>query len=357
MCIRDSVMIREVRIHDSNTLTEGERRALVAPYEGRTLSFKELQTLKKDIYAYYVARGYIFARVFLPTQTVTDGDVDFYVRECNIARITLLGGERVRKSRRVMAWIKRLRDAKKEKEFMRILKLMQKASGFKVVAAAVPLKDNPTQLELRIQIKEDRYQGSLGVSNALLRPEVGPYVGSAGVEFRNLCMQNEKIEADVQVAYPPRELFSVSGSLGVPIGTDGFEFLGGVSVSISEPSIVPDGEPAKHSGQVSRRFRFKGAAVYPIYLGSNLEVGTELGLYKYGSNLDTYLPSMDIKDRRFPEAEQSTRYGWGRLKLRLKGSTGPLTHVLLVSGTYQPCLLYTSPSPRDRTRSRMPSSA
>ena len=25
--------------------------------------------------------------------------------------------------------------------------------------------------------------------------------------------------------------------------------------------------------------------------------------------------------------------------------------------TYQPCLLYTSPSPRDRTRSRMPSSA
>ena len=24
---------------------------------------------------------------------------------------------------------------------------------------------------------------------------------------------------------------------------------------------------------------------------------------------------------------------------------------------YQPCLLYTSPSPRDRTRSRMPSSA
>ena len=26
-------------------------------------------------------------------------------------------------------------------------------------------------------------------------------------------------------------------------------------------------------------------------------------------------------------------------------------------GTYKPCLLYTSPSPRDRTRSRMPSSA
>ena len=27
------------------------------------------------------------------------------------------------------------------------------------------------------------------------------------------------------------------------------------------------------------------------------------------------------------------------------------------NGNYAPCLLYTSPSPRDRTRSRMPSSA
>ena len=31
--------------------------------------------------------------------------------------------------------------------------------------------------------------------------------------------------------------------------------------------------------------------------------------------------------------------------------------ILLDCGLYQGCLLYTSPSPRDRTRSRMPSSA
>ena len=29
----------------------------------------------------------------------------------------------------------------------------------------------------------------------------------------------------------------------------------------------------------------------------------------------------------------------------------------IVDGKYQPCLLYTSPSPRDRQKSRMPSSA
>ena len=39
---------------------------------------------------------------------------------------------------------------------------------------------------------------------------------------------------------------------------------------------------------------------------------------------------------------------------------GPMTAIaLMIPITYgfEPCLLYTSPSPRDRTRSRMPSSA
>ena len=35
----------------------------------------------------------------------------------------------------------------------------------------------------------------------------------------------------------------------------------------------------------------------------------------------------------------------------------PLLEEGILSGQYGTCLLYTSPSPRDRTRSRMPSSA
>ena len=34
-----------------------------------------------------------------------------------------------------------------------------------------------------------------------------------------------------------------------------------------------------------------------------------------------------------------------------------ISDILEEDGTYNICLLYTSPSPRDRTRSRMPSSA
>ena len=54
------------------------------------------------------------------------------------------------------------------------------------------------------------------------------------------------------------------------------------------------------------------------------------------------------------ESRTETKYDsskWGKerdLRIRIQKE---------VSEKYDPCLLYTSPSPRDRTRSRMPSSA
>ena len=47
----------------------------------------------------------------------------------------------------------------------------------------------------------------------------------------------------------------------------------------------------------------------------------------------------------------------GDEKHLIEKSTGKLLHVAKQDGRFWICLLYTSPSPRDRTRSRMPSSA
>ena len=52
----------------------------------------------------------------------------------------------------------------------------------------------------------------------------------------------------------------------------------------------------------------------------------------------------------FPEGEEPTNRDW----MRIWSMTKLVTSVLALDAI---CLLYTSPSPRDRTRSRMPSSA
>ena len=53
-----------------------------------------------------------------------------------------------------------------------------------------------------------------------------------------------------------------------------------------------------------------------------------------------------------PSSGLADTYGWG-LPAFARGEWW----TLLVGAFIAPCLLYTSPSPRDRTRSRMPSSA
>ena len=61
------------------------------------------------------------------------------------------------------------------------------------------------------------------------------------------------------------------------------------------------------------------------------------------TQLDSVLRPSSLERREFPEAVT-----------KLEESLKPLKGV---KANAQSCLLYTSPSPRDRTRSRMPSSA
>ena len=57
------------------------------------------------------------------------------------------------------------------------------------------------------------------------------------------------------------------------------------------------------------------------------------------------------EEELFASAKLSARRAWGLTGCALALATLGLGHSLYT------CLLYTSPSPRDRTRSRMPSSA
>ena len=69
-------------------------------------------------------------------------------------------------------------------------------------------------------------------------------------------------------------------------------------------------------------------------------------------NLDQLASSENHSDR--PEVIEAHRTGSGISK---RYSMTLRTEMLYLAVPFQGCLLYTSPSPRDRTRSRMPSSA
>ena len=67
---------------------------------------------------------------------------------------------------------------------------------------------------------------------------------------------------------------------------------------------------------------------------------------------------INIKEKSDVPADASlpTKYGIFRIRVFHEEETG-LDHVALTLGDMNSCLLYTSPSPRDISGSRMPSSA
>ena len=74
------------------------------------------------------------------------------------------------------------------------------------------------------------------------------------------------------------------------------------------------------------------------------------GKGKASGVLDYLLKEKGVKGALVPRAHAKVLYGDPVLTEQLINTTSHKTK-------YKSCLLYTSPSPRDRTRSRMPSSA
>ena len=94
----------------------------------------------------------------------------------------------------------------------------------------------------------------------------------------------------------------------------------------------------------------------PIFIQTVTEFFSSIGPYleKIGSTEADY----DRLERLLvPERIISFRVTWEDDAGNLKHNTGYRVQFNSVRGPYKGCLLYTSPSPRDRTRSRMPSSA
>ena len=68
---------------------------------------------------------------------------------------------------------------------------------------------------------------------------------------------------------------------------------------------------------------------------------------------DQHLWQIFNEDNREPRTELELKNTWSEIHPSFTGRV----HKSILEEALSPCLLYTSPSPRDRTRSRMPSSA
>lgn len=84
--------IKEIVLTGANTLPESEKAALVAPFLGQCLNVGDFEKLLSRVTAWYINRGYVTTRVYVPQQDLSKGRLELLVLEGTVEKINVLDG-------------------------------------------------------------------------------------------------------------------------------------------------------------------------------------------------------------------------------------------------------------------------
>lgn len=86
--------IKEIVITGAPNLPESKRAEIVAPFVGRCLAVGDFEKLLSAVTAYYVQRGLITTRVYVPQQDLSKGRLELLVVEGTVEKILIQDGDK-----------------------------------------------------------------------------------------------------------------------------------------------------------------------------------------------------------------------------------------------------------------------
>ncbi len=88
-----SVFVRKIVVTGSTVFTPEDIARLTAPYENRSVTMQDLESLRRALTLLYVNKGYINSGAVIPDQTVVDGVVTMRIIEGKLTSITVEGNK------------------------------------------------------------------------------------------------------------------------------------------------------------------------------------------------------------------------------------------------------------------------
>jgi hemolysin activation/secretion protein len=86
--------MRRIVINGAANMSQAAQEKVTAPYLGKCLGVAEIEKLLSEITGYYIGRGFITTRVYLPSQDLTTGTLELLVLEGVLEKIMINDGER-----------------------------------------------------------------------------------------------------------------------------------------------------------------------------------------------------------------------------------------------------------------------
>lgn len=202
--------------------------ALTAPYVGKTPSLADLNQLARDLTALYAARGYGFAFVYVPEQTVAAGAVRLQAVETRLGKVEVRveGRGLFQRQNQIRAMVERriaaLGDDRplRSDVLERTLLLIGDLPGLTAQATLAPSATRDGGTDIIVTVTASRAQASLTADN-YLRPAFGRYVTSPSVLLSSLATPGDALSLDARIGLDDAALALGSLSYSTPVGQSG----------------------------------------------------------------------------------------------------------------------------------------
>ncbi len=185
--------VQKINVIGSTVFSPQQIKALVLPFEGKTLSVEQLREAADAITQLYLNQGYITSRAILADQAITDGVVEIRVLEGSLEDIKIEGTRRVNanyiRSRIRLGAKTPLNTAKLEDQ----LRLLRADPLFSNVEASLRAGTGTGQSILIVRITEaNPFEGSTSVDN-YSPPSVGSERLGLNLLYRNVTGNGDAV--------------------------------------------------------------------------------------------------------------------------------------------------------------------
>ena len=215
------VLIKSIILENATVIPEKEYQALISPYEGKYLSFSDIKEIAKEITEWYLRKGYVTSKAYIPPQNLENGVLRIKVVEGKVGRILLVGKHPRYSERYILNFLKPLREERifNQKILERCLLLLNE--NLKLEASAELKKgQKPETTDIVVKVQSSfPYRLILNYNNW-----GSEYVGKdrygLDIGFGNFILYGHTIDF---VTIKNQRLSSYTLSYSMPIGYKGWK--------------------------------------------------------------------------------------------------------------------------------------
>lgn len=185
-------LITAIRVHGYTVLTQGEIAELIAPYQNRSLQFREILELRDVITQRYVEQGYVTSGAVI--EGINGKVLSIRVVEGDLTEIRVVGERRLRPEY-VTAYLERFEIGQPVNVYNieeRLQIFQQQPYLDRVEAQLLPGREKGESILQVRPVEIDSWRALFEVSNAL-NPSIGSVQGIVSLDFGNLAGRTDNL--------------------------------------------------------------------------------------------------------------------------------------------------------------------